>query len=367
MRKPTLLADLAWRLASSTEDLATDALTTILGRSEAARQALNSLIQQWSGSPECSVARWKSQVVGADDSRTDMEGDDVSGVLRVILENKFWAGLTPNQPSTYLRRLSADHGVLAFVVPTVRLTAIEFELLDRASLSGFGTLEFRGAGASRVAMVSNAQTLVVTSWDVILTTIASALEGAQDHTALADIRQLQGLTEKADTESFLPFTATDITGPTPRVLLQCYQVIDEAWTVLARDSFVTYKGLSKGVGAGWYGPNFRLHGFGCSLLFSAQRWVKFGISPIWLRVTTGDWALPENLHIPLQAMLPDPTWLREEDGYWAGLWLPIRLTEGRDKNVVVAGVVSQVQRVASVLAAQPMLGSLTVPPVVAPS
>ncbi len=53
--------------------------------------------------------------------------------------------LTPNKPSAYLRRLLTAHGVLAFVVPTARQTAIEFELLDRASLGGFGTFEFRGA------------------------------------------------------------------------------------------------------------------------------------------------------------------------------------------------------------------------------
>lgn len=47
----------------------------------------------------------------ADASRTDMEGEDASGVMRVILENKFWAGLTPNQPGAYLRRLPAAHGL----------------------------------------------------------------------------------------------------------------------------------------------------------------------------------------------------------------------------------------------------------------
>lgn len=56
--------------------------------------------------------------------------------------------LTPNKPSAYLRTTCEDCSrptVLAFVVPTARLTAIEFELLDRASLGGFGTFEFRGA------------------------------------------------------------------------------------------------------------------------------------------------------------------------------------------------------------------------------
>ena len=229
MLKPSLLADLATRLASSPEDVATEALTLILGRSEAARQALNGLIAEWSQSPHCSIARWRAQVVAADAARTDMEGEDTSGVVRVIFENKFWAGLTPNQPSTYLGRLPAENGLLVFVVPTLRLSVLVIELLDRAARADLGRLEFRGAGASRVAKVSALQMLVVTSWDAILTTIASALEAAQDHTALADLRKLQGLAEKMDTEAFLPLTATDITASTPRRMLQFYSIVDEVY------------------------------------------------------------------------------------------------------------------------------------------
>src|SRR5687768_13753502 len=101
MSNPSLLADLTLRLASSPEDVATEALTLILGRSPAAREAMNNLLAQWSQS-ECAITRWRAQVVGADDSRTDMEGEDAAGTMRVILENKFWAGLTPNQPTAYL-------------------------------------------------------------------------------------------------------------------------------------------------------------------------------------------------------------------------------------------------------------------------
>ena len=42
--------------------------------------------------------RWRSQVAAADDVGTHMEGEDANATVSVILENKFDAALTPNQP-----------------------------------------------------------------------------------------------------------------------------------------------------------------------------------------------------------------------------------------------------------------------------
>ena len=362
MSNPTLLADLAWRLASSPEDVATDALTLILGRSDAARQAVNSLIHQWSGASDFTIARWKSQVVGSDDSRTDMEGYNPSNALRAIFENKFWAGLTPNQPSAYLHKLPED-GLLAFVVPSVRVTSIEFELTDRAARSGLATLSFRSVGASRVAAASIKRTLVVTSWDVLFGAISAALQADQDYSAVEDIRQLQGLAERAGKEEFLPFTATDITGQTPQVLMKCYRVVDEAFKAVKRDrEAVSTKNFGTNVGAGWYGPNFWFYGYACSLMFSAHRWIKWGVSPIWFRIATKDNKTPEYLAIPIAATLPDPTLLRGETLGSQGLWLPLRLMEGRELDAVVEDVVRQIHSLGLVLAAH-RIGISTEPPV----
>lgn len=115
MPNPTLLADLAWRLASSPEDVATDALRLILGRSDAARQAVNSLIQQWSGAPDSAIARWKSQVVGPDDSRTDMEGYDPSNALRAISRTNSGPASRPtSHPHIFTNFLRMAYSHLSF-------------------------------------------------------------------------------------------------------------------------------------------------------------------------------------------------------------------------------------------------------------
>ena len=49
-------------------------------------------------------------------------------------------------------------------------------------------------------------------------------------------------------------------------------------------------------------------------------------------------------------MLRDPAWLKaDEQGSNVGLWVPLRLTEGREKDVVVRDVVKQIERVGRVL------------------
>lgn len=243
----------------------------------------------------------------------------------------------------------------------MRVTSIEFELTDRAARSGLGTLSFRSVGASRVAAVSIKRTLVATSWDVLFGAIIAAVQAGQDYSAVEDIRQLQGLAERAGTEEFLPFTATDITGQTPRVLLKCYRVVDKAFKVVKRHKeAVSTQGFGTNVGAGWYGPNFRFHGYTCSLMFSAQRWIKWGVSPIWFRIATKDNKTPEHLAIPIAAVLPDPTLLRGEGSQ--GLWLPLRLTEGRELDAVVDDVVRQIHNFGPVLAAHP-IGISAEPPI----
>ena len=49
------------------------------------------------------------------------------------------------------------------------------------------------------------------------------------------------------------------------------------------------------------------------------------------------------------------SWIIEErTGFWPGHWLPIRIAEGRDRQAVVADIVSQIDRIAAELAKDPL-------------
>ena len=74
--------------------------------------------------------------------------------------------------------------------------------------------------------------------------------------------------------------------------------------------------------------------------------------------------MPHALRVPLAAALPDPTWLSEDaTSFSPGLFLPIRLLEGRELDAVIADVMRQIDFVATVLQANPVSAPTTEPPV----
>jgi hypothetical protein len=126
-----LIAHLVTRFAAHPENLATEALAYILRNSGTARLAfLRHLSEFGPALPE--TLTFRTQASGADNAIPDLIGADEEGRQLVIAEAKFWAGLSDHQPSTYLRRLPADHpGVVIFVAPQARFQTLWPELLRR--------------------------------------------------------------------------------------------------------------------------------------------------------------------------------------------------------------------------------------------
>ena len=100
----TLFAHIAPRLTDRIEDVAVEALGHILSNSEAARSALEETVRL-GGAEVGSIDRVQTQVTGEEGARPDLVGFDDKGTKRVLIEAKFWAGLTPNQPNQYLKQL----------------------------------------------------------------------------------------------------------------------------------------------------------------------------------------------------------------------------------------------------------------------
>ena len=68
------------------------------------------------------------------DGIPDLTIRDAGGVVRVLVENKFWAGLTEMQPVGYLDQLPPDvSAALLFVVPHTRLHSVWGELKERCA------------------------------------------------------------------------------------------------------------------------------------------------------------------------------------------------------------------------------------------
>lgn len=100
----SLLAYLASRLTGRTEVLATEALGYILSYSVAARAALSDAVRTETDAKDL-IESVKTEVTGEEGERVDLVGFDKQGSERVLIEAKFWAGLTEHQPNTYIERL----------------------------------------------------------------------------------------------------------------------------------------------------------------------------------------------------------------------------------------------------------------------
>lgn len=360
MAQAGLLADLATMLAASPEDVATRGLELLLVRSQAANKALNQLLDSWNGGgPRPFVSRWASQVVGQDRSRTDLQGFSESGETVAVLENKFWASLTDNQPGAYLERLKTPGSILVFVVPDSRVRIITHEVGLRLALLGSERLAEGWSGETALLTRPSSPPVVVTSWSVVLSAIASAMEGAAEYDNHADLRQLQALADRMDREGFRPFRQTDLTGESPRLLLRLGGLVDETVQLVLTAPYANKKGLKASAGLGWYGHYLRIHGYGCQILFAAQRWAQHGISPLWLRVSSSDWKFPAHLGAPLRAAVTNEKWLFEEQG---GYWIALRILEDRERDAVIADLHAQVQRIAKVLGIHPERETDAAPP-----
>ena len=128
----SLFAQIMPLFTSQTERVATESLRHILQRSEAARHALEQMLSA-AGVEVDSLARVETEVSGEEGERVDLVCYDGYGTKRVLIEAKFWAGLTDNQPNTYLGGLPEDtHSALLFVAPAQRIETLWPELCRRA-------------------------------------------------------------------------------------------------------------------------------------------------------------------------------------------------------------------------------------------
>ena len=159
---------------------AVDALGHILSGSEAARRALSNVIAD-GGAVVGEIAQVRTQATGKEGARPDLAGFDRDGRERVLIEAKFWAGLTDNQPVAYLKRLPANTpSALLFVAPAARLETLWNELRRTVAKSQSGITLAKGSEATalRSAPAGGKRHLLLTSWQAMLGRMATEAAAA---------------------------------------------------------------------------------------------------------------------------------------------------------------------------------------------
>ncbi len=354
MTSDTLFTVLVRRFRQPAEVLATAGLGYILERSEAAGEALRAIADRC-GAPVSDHLIYRAQVAGDDGAIPDLAGARPAGPPEIIVEGKFWAGLTEHQPATYLYRLPAARpGILVFVAPSARIEILWPTVVDRcppdSAPLGPETLHQDELRAIRLA---SGHVLAVTSWRFVLEEFSRAVHAAGGDDLVADIAQLLAFCEAQDREAFLPLRLEEVTNQQfARRIVDYYGLPAEITSRAAHEGLVSTKGLRSARSGSRFGSYSLLGRWGISIVVDPDLWARYGQGPLWLlfhaRVaevggeweSDADWRQLENeLGVFREAKMPGPK-LILLDGRPA---LGLRLSMYVEREEVISDVVEQLR------------------------
>ncbi len=347
----TLLAHLAWKLSSRHEDIAVEALGFIL-KSDSTLRAIEGVLED-GGADVGKIARIQTQVSGDGETRPDLVGFDQHDVECVLIEAKFWAGLTANQPNAYLDRLAPGKALL-FVAPESRLETLWPELRRRADSDRL--LSILDRTSLKSAATDDGKHLMMISWADLL----DRLQGAADSSSRNEIRQLRGLVHRVDDESgYPPLRPEELAPEIPRRLLSLERLIGDATARAVEQGYADIKGLNVTPYPGGYG---RPRGYGRYLSLKGaiawfgiglNWWVRGGYSdtPLWLSFGLSKdegyrarWPDTSRALEPLKRRDP-PECLEENQA----LLVPIALPTGVEYDAVLDAVVERLREIADLI------------------
>ena len=278
---PTVLAHVAWMLRGSFEDLAVEALGYIPNCSETARDALSEVLAE--GGPEVSsFGTVETQATEETGATPDLACLDSEGEKPVLIEAKFDAPLTKNQPVEYLRHLPTDRSsVLLVVAPERRLKWLWEEM--SGLVRDAGDLEFGEGIASeslKRASVGNGRTLMVVSWKYLLDRIALRAGEKTEEATLRSVRELQGVVEYEDLNAFVA-PSKELAELDEKNKGRFKKLIDEAIAKGRNEEWANTEGYGVGGGVTGYVRYFAIGDVSMWFGYDLRMWEQYG-GPLWV-------------------------------------------------------------------------------------
>lgn len=355
----SIFADFVLRHAPHPENAASDALQTVLRKSSAVMDGLVTFLAGV-GVRDVGTPWVDREVAGEAGERPDFVVRDGDGHERCIVEAKFWAGLTDNQPIAYIRRMVAAPGTaVVFVCPPSRVDALWAELRLRCTQEGVVLTEAQ-LREGRAAATSLGPLLAVLPWQVLLTHLLQEAERQQDDAAATDLRQVVGLAERLDREAFAPLHSQALGPEVAQRTLWHFQTVDDLHDRLVEAGIATSEGRRTSTGAHFYGRMLRVDGVPFWMGVWWDAWASGPATPFWLQLLEGDTELWARGHAALDR-LESQGRLSLSD-YNGNVAVPLYPPVGREYESVLSGLVDMVRLVATELQSQPQGQRAAVPP-----
>jgi hypothetical protein len=333
-----LLAHVAPGLTTQFENLATESLLYLLRRYGTAHDAFVEVVSTTGYDPPRDLA-FSTQVHMQHGNIPDLVGATEDGTGVLLVESKFWAPLTPNQPTGYLDRLPADgEGMILFIAPEKRRVHLWQELVGRCLRAGFELSDETGEPPNWLAAgASEARRLAYVSWSFLLHHLEKQLEAAGEDRGAHEVWQLKGLCRRLEA----PFRPGAPGSEERKALLR--SIVDEvARRLIERGLFAT-KGYRATPGPRSYRRYGDLSGrMNWSVGYDEQYAASFEESLLWLVGPSGS---AQDLGPALENAERSYHY-HELDGR---LLFPLDVPEQAAREVVVQSLTAQVEGIAELL------------------
>lgn len=313
--KESLLSHIASNFISEYENVANSSISYLLNKYPQAREALKKILSI-SDVPNYYITELSTQNNG----RPDVTGKDTDGNKIVIIEGKFWARLTNNQPVNYLKELN-DNGRLLFLVPNKRIRFLKLDIKNR--------------------LKGDDNRIVICSWDSFLSLVELENSRIHDSQLASDLLQLKELCKKMEEEGITPLSMSDLDPINGRLIYNFSNLMDECNSLLRKWDEANFKGMKTTPTKEGYGFYFRAFDFSCYLGFSSYDWFsKDSHTPVWLYIQDGKWKKSERIYHFLNILDPKNSYDEKDKSSYG-----IVLKAGMDKEQVITYIANKTEEV----------------------
>jgi len=289
----SLLGQFFTSIRGSQEDIASKGLAYILEKSISAKIVINNVIKNTTNL-EFGKIKYITQNIGKNKERPDISGMDDQGNEKIIIEAKFWASLTDNQPVEYLKRLK-EQAVLIFICPKLRELSLFDEIETKLQISNITYNK-----NNNIIIVNENKYIFVIDWQYILEIIKQSLIENSEIKLVSDIDQIIGFCEIIDNNTFLPIQDYDLSPSVARRISSYYDLIDKIYDKLKIEINARIKldeeskGSLKSTGQRFgYSKYFYIENYCIALELHFILWKTITDTPFWL-VIKEDWEKPQS-------------------------------------------------------------------------
>ena len=311
----SLLAHMYSRIRGSQEDVATIALQYLVSQSNDLNHAFTHLLENKLHIEIDESLRYTCQAVGDDKERPDMAGTDRNGNEVVLCEMKYYAGLTQNQPLTYLARLKNHCGAgLVFICPKSRLTSLWAKLIDLCAGQSVAAVDNHCVSVNGIHMA-------IMTWAEVIETLYS-VAAATSSAYLSDIQQLKGFCQQMDSDAFIPFAPEDLTADKAISMERYFAVVDEVYDLLWADQNISTTAMGKAASyRTGYERKMRIDDIPVFFSFDRGMWKSNTSleSPFWVAIGNHEMQASASFRQFLFSVED----IRKEDGVWSLVYFPL--------------------------------------------